>query len=85
VLGLIEVGLVRGMAARFGITEISQREEQILLFPEKLDVKAAASAALKLKGRVMVNAGAKPYIAIKPQKGEEPTKAIRDTLEAMRD
>ncbi len=85
VLGLVEVALVRGMAAKLGIAEISQREDQILLFPNALDVKTAAKAALKLKGRVMVNAGAKPYIAVKLLKGEEPTAAIRETLEAMRD
>ncbi|MEF9984325.1 MAG: transcription-repair coupling factor [Oscillospiraceae bacterium] len=84
VKGLVDVSLIRNAAATLGFKEISQRDDRILLFPEELNVEVASGLAARLKGRILVNAGAKPYIAIKLQKGQKPLEAIREVLEVIK-
>ena len=45
----------------------------------------AGSLAVKLRGRVMVSAGNKPYITVKIAKGQTPLDTIREALAAMND
>ncbi len=83
VKGLLDVALVRNGAAAMGIREISQRGSSILLYPEALDMERTITLVQALKGRVLVNAGAKPYITVRLQKGQKPLDAIRETIAAM--
>ena len=83
VKGLVDVALVRNTAALMGIREISQRGEAILLYPETMDMVRAGNLATKLRGRVMVSAGAKPYITVKIAAGETPLDTLRKALAAM--
>lgn len=85
VKGLVDVALVRNTASLMGIREISQRDDAILLFPEVMDMSRAGNLAVKLRGRVMVSAGAKPYITVKIAKGEEPLDTIRAAIAGMSD
>ncbi len=84
VAGLVEVALVRNTASLLGFKEISQREDRILLFPQELNMQQAAGVAAAMKGRVMVNAGAKPYLAVKISKKGNPIDTIKETLETIR-
>lgn len=84
VKGLVDVALVRNTAALMGMKEISQRGDKILFYPETMDMEKAAAAAAKLRGRVMVNAGIKPYISVKIPEGTQPIDTIRETLAAMK-
>ena len=83
VKGLVDVALVRNTAALMGIREISQRGEALLLYPEKLDMDRVGNLAAKLRGRVMVSAGNKPYITVKLASGQTPLEAVRQALAAM--
>lgn len=83
VKGLVDVALVRNTAARIGIAEISQRNDGILLYPEVMDMAKAGALAAKLRGRVLVSAGTRPYITVRMTKGEDPISAIREALAAM--
>ena len=83
VKGLVDVALVRNMASQMGIAEISQRANSVLLYPEKMDMVRAGNLATKLRGRVMVSAGAKPYITVKIPPNTEPIATIREALSAM--
>ena len=83
VKGLVDVALVRNTAALMGIREISQRGEALLLYPEKLDMDRVGNLAAKLRGRVMVSAGNKPYITVKLASGQTPLEALRQALAAM--
>lgn len=80
VKGLIDVALMRNTASALGIKEITQRDDRIVLYPEALDMEMASSMAARLKGRVMVNAGTKPYISVKIAKGVDPIDALREAL-----
>ena len=83
VKGLIDVSLLRNKAASLGIKEISQRTDSLLFYPEVVDMEAASRLAANLKGRVMLNAGAKPYLAVRVLKGEKPVDTMRLALDAM--
>lgn len=80
VKSLVDVALVRNTAAKLGIKEISQRGEVIMLFADKIDFKAVSVLVAKLRRRVMVSAGQKPYISVKLLSGQSPVDAIRETL-----
>ena len=82
VAGLIDVALVRNRAASIGIKEISQRNGQMLFFFEHIDPALAATVATALKGRVLVNAGEKPYISVRMENEKASILTIRQTLDA---
>lgn len=81
VQGLIEVALLRNMAANLGIFEVHQMEDRVLLYPRKLDMKLGAKLTKKLERRVLISAGAKPYYAIRCGKGLTPLDTLREALE----
>ena len=82
VQGLIDVALLRNMAAGLGIVEVKQQQDSLLLYPRKLDMAVGGRMSAALKGRVMVSAGAKPYYAVRIKKGLTPLDTLREALEA---
>lgn len=80
VKGLIDVALIRNTAASLGIYEIKQQEGAINLYQRKIDVQQVSEIIRKSKHKVMVNAGAKPYISIKIDVKLNPLDAIWDVL-----
>ena len=85
VAGLVEVALIRNIASELGFKEISQKDGRVLFYPETLDIQAAAQIAGQMRGQVLVNAGAKPYLAVKVRENENPIATIRNTLGRMAD
>ena len=65
VIGLIDIALIRNMAKHCGIYEVSQKNGSFLFFIKSLDMQRVSALMSDYKGRVMLNAGNKPYIAIK--------------------
>lgn len=51
VQGLIDVALLRNMAAAVGIYEVKQQQETLLLYQKKLDVAVGAKMSAAMKGR----------------------------------
>lgn len=85
VLGLIDVALLRGMAASVGVAEIQQREDAILIYQEPLDMKAAGLLASRMKGRIMVSGGKRPYIAVRMKPSEDAIEILRQALSLMQE
>ncbi|MEG0943759.1 MAG: transcription-repair coupling factor, partial [Angelakisella sp.] len=83
VKGLLDVAIIRNSAAAHGIQEITQRGNSLLLYPETLDMEKTIVMVQRMRGRVLVNAGQKPYISVKLQKGQPPLEAIREVLGVM--
>ncbi len=83
VQGLIDVAMLRNMAADIGIYEIKQQQNSLLLYMRHLDMQIGSRMSSALKGRVMVSAGAKPYLAVKIKKGLTPLDTLREALEAV--
>ncbi|HCC35247.1 MAG TPA: transcription-repair coupling factor [Ruminococcaceae bacterium] len=69
VRGLIDVAMLRNQAAGNGIYEISQKQDSLLLYPRHVDMQMVSKLAGAMKGRVMLSAGSKPYIAVKSKSG----------------
>ena len=82
VQGLIDVALLRNMAAAAGIYEVKQQQDTVLLYQRKLDLEIGSRMTAALKGRVMISAGAKPYFAIKIPKGLTSLDTLREALDA---
>ncbi len=82
VQGLIDVALLRNMAAALDIYEVKQQTDTLLLYQKSLNMEAGARMTAALKGRVLISAGAKPYFAVKIQKGLTALDTLREALEA---
>ncbi|WP_312642014.1 transcription-repair coupling factor [Hydrogenoanaerobacterium sp.] len=83
VKGLIDVALIRNIAARNHIYEISQKNESMVFYPTQLDLKKMSSLAALMRSKVNINAGTKPSITVKMSKNEKPIDIIRTTLYAL--
>ena len=83
VQGLVDVALLRNMAASIGIREVRQQQESVLLYCDKLDLRLGAGLTAALKGRVMISAGSKPYFAVKIDRsgGKDGLDTLREALE----
>ena len=80
VKGLIDVALLRNTAAGLGFTEISQKGDTLQLVPESLDMRLASGLAAALGGRVFVNAGTRPYISVKMDKGQSALDTMQEVF-----
>ena len=83
VAGLLDVALIRSRAAALGIREIDQRVGSLLFYSDRIDRSDLLALTRALPGRVMMNAGAKPYLTVRLQKGQEPLDGIREVLAVL--
>ena len=86
VINLIDIALLRAVAAAAGIAEISQKNSQILFTLRNLDfaVVSEICADPDCKGRVFFSAGSTPMLALKLKAGQDPLKESRRFLEKFR-
>ncbi len=84
VQGLIDVALLRNMAAAMGIREIKEQQGTLLLYTDRLDMALGGRMNAALKGRVMISAAGKPYYAVKIDRtgGKDVLDTLREALEA---
>ncbi len=80
VRGLVEVSLIRNRAANLGIKEISERGDSILFEIDKVEIEKLSNLASSMRGRVLVNAGSKPYIKVKLSPKERTAQTINQVL-----
>ncbi len=81
--GLVKISLLRNTASNLGIYEIGQKDECILLYSHKIDMTAVGYLSKFMRGRIMVSAGNKPYIAVKLLPKQSPIEAINQALAIM--
>ncbi len=65
VMGLIDVALIRNLAAAVGIYEIKQNDKTLLLYINDAKDEGLISLVAKAKGEALLSAGKKPYIALR--------------------
>ena len=80
---LISVSLLKNVAASLGITEISERNDRLLLYVEGLTEPATRLITSNLKKRVLFSAGTRPYLAVKPEGKENMIETLKQALNAM--
>ncbi len=85
VQGLVDVALLRNLAATVGIREIRQQQESLLLYTDHLNMEVGARMNAALKGRVLISAAGKPYYAVKIDRtgGKDALDTLRQALEAV--
>lgn len=80
VIGLVEVAIIRSMAINCQITEIKQRDNELMLFQEKIDLEFFSKLTLKLGKKIKINASAKPFMSIELDNNEKPIDMLRKAL-----
>lgn len=87
VQGLVDVALLRNMAAAVGVREIKQQQDSLLLYCDKLDVAVGGRLTAALPKRVMISAGSKPYFAVRIDRtgGKDALDTLREALEAVQE
>ena len=80
VQGLVNVSLLRNSASAQGIYEICQRGNCLLLYSNSIDMQKVSRLAALLRGRILVSAGAKPYISVKMAAGQSPVDTLQEAL-----
>ncbi len=83
VLALCDISLIRARAAELGITEIAQRERNLLLYVADIKSESVAKACSALRGRSMLSAGAKPYISVRMDTSGDVIKQLKEIMDAM--
>lgn len=80
--GLLQISLLRNSASAAGIYEISQRNGSVLLYMAHPDVRYAVEMNKVMKGRVMLSASKKPYIAVKPGQ-EDVLETVKNSIDII--
>ena len=80
VQGLVDVSLVRVTAARVGIVEIVQRNDQLILYSDVVGPQQLAAVMEQYPHRVLYNTLGRPYFSLRVQKGENPLVLLRDVV-----
>lgn len=82
VKGLIDVALLRNLATSLSINEVKQQSSSLLLYSDTFDMKRVYKLIGGMKGRVLLNAGSKPYISVKLM-NQPPLDVLEETLKLM--
>ena len=80
VLGLIEVSLLRNIAAHVGVYEIGQSGNRLLLYWNKIDMRGVARLNEVMKGRILVSGGSRPYVSVRVDDPKETIKTLKNSL-----
>ena len=78
---MINIALLRNKAQKLGIFEIKQQPDDLLLYVRQLKSEAVADIISRFKGRAMLSATAKPYIAIRLKKGENVQELLQQIIQ----
>lgn len=81
--GLIEISLLRNTAAGLGVYEISQRNGSVMLYMHEPAVEYVVALNKEMKGRVLLSASKKAYIAVKLDY-ESALETVRTSLNIMK-
>ena len=73
--------LLRSRAESLGVTEVKQQGDALLFYRRSIDMKQVSALVSSLKKRVMVNAGANPYVSVKLQ--GTPLETLSEVLELL--
>ena len=81
--GLVQAALLRNQASGLGIREIKQQGDKLLFFRESFSMPQISALIGAMRGRVMVNAGTKPYVSVKLPAGGGPLETLEKTLSLL--
>lgn len=83
VLGLIDIAILRSKASKIGITEISDKNGNMIVFFKEFSLEKIKPLMESMKQRIMISAGEKPYITIRCKRGEDKLELLKQALEIL--
>ncbi|MEG1447107.1 MAG: transcription-repair coupling factor [Ruthenibacterium sp.] len=83
VTGLIDISLIRVVAASLGIYEINQRNDTVILYSDKLELATLKPLLKDMGRRLLVNASGKPYLSVRILPGEKPLDVMNLVFDKM--
>lgn len=83
VQGLIDISLLRNIAAGLGIYEVKQRSEYLIFYISGINMEFLKPLIEQLKGRVKLSADNKPYVSIKITAKETPLETLKSVLDIL--
>jgi len=81
--GLVDISLLRVVAAGLGIYEVTQQKDTLILYSDKLDPAALKPLLRDRELPVMFNASSKPYLAVRIGPGQRPLDLLNRTISAL--
>lgn len=83
--GLVDISLLRVIAAQLGIYEVTQQKDNLLLYSDKVDFAAAKPLLRSLGRRVLVNNGPKPYMQVTIRPAEKPLDLLNHIILSLQE
>lgn len=77
---LFMISYIRSQGSCLRFDKIRQAETSVLVYPDKLNAAVWSELAVYYKGRILLNAGEKPYAGIRIRRGDDPLKLIAEIL-----
>lgn len=78
VMGLVDIALVRNIAFSLGVYEVRQNEASVLLYIKDIKGEGTAKIIRSMPGQAMLNAGNKPYIAVRYPKDMDVLQVLKN-------
>ncbi len=85
VMGLVDISLLRVLAASLGITEIVQRKDNIIFYGEKYGEVDMVKFLKDVPYKMGVNTTNKPYISAVITKDKQPLQVMNDVLHILKE
>ncbi len=85
VMGLVEISLLRVLAASLGIVEIVQRKDSIIFYGERFEEFNIAEFIGKINYKININSKNKPYISATIANGKLPLEVMKDVLHTLQE
>ena len=84
VTDLIKISYLKNQVACFGVTSVNEQQTSLLLYVRKIDECLSSLLTSPLKSRVLLNAGAKPYFAIRLVNGESTLTLLENIVKILK-
>ena len=84
VMGLVDISLLRVLAASLGITEIVQRKDNIIFYGDKFGEIDVMKFIKRVPYKIGINSTNKPFISATIPAGTQPLQVMKDVLNMMK-
>ena len=85
VMGLVDISLLRVLAASLGITEIVQRKDNIIFYGDKFGEIDVMKFIKQVPYKIGVNSTNKPYVSATIPANVQPLQVMKDVLNMMKE
>ena len=74
---------MRNTASGFGIYEIGQQNNSLLLYVDEVDMGMVAILVKGMRGRILVSKAPRPYITVKKAVGQSPLDTLEEAFDLL--